>query len=362
MGKSSQSTIEINGKRYDARTGKLITPIRSQKVIKPAAASRVQRASVVQDIARTTPTPSRSIHKKLQRSSTLMRHAVKKPAPAPRARAVKTPVQPASVRKPALKPAPTAKVILHQDIQRQSRAKKIPQSTMVSKFGTLATDASKPATKQAVSKQLVPGRTAQLSVPAAPSTSRPYANPAQSVIENALRNATSHQQTFSPKKQLGIGKAKKSLRKKLATYGAGLLAALLLVGFIAYQNIPNITMRYASARAGINASLPGYRPAGFSLSPRIQYTPGQITLSFKSNSDDRSFSITQRETAWNSDALLSNYLASKPGQVQRYEDKGRTIFLYGDNSATWVSGGVWYDIDGNSQLNSDQLIRIATSL
>lgn len=357
MGKPSQSTIEINGKRYDARTGKLIATAHPKKTAVPAK-PQARRTPVMQDIARSAPRPSRSIHKQIQRSNTLMRHAVKKPVPSPVTRPAKAQTHTAAARRTP-KSAPAAKLILHHDIQRQARAQKVPQSTLVSKFGNISS--AKPAAHHPISSPTVKSRIAPLPVKAAPAISRPYASPAQSVLEKGLKNATSHKETYTPKKQRAA-RSKRSLRGKLATYGAGALAAVLLFGFIAYQNIPNISMRYAATRAGISASLPGYQPAGFALNNRIQYNPGQITLNFDSNSDDRSFSITQRETAWNSDALLSNYVAAKDGQVQKYEDKGRTIFLYGDNSATWVSGGVWYDINGNSQLNSDQLIRIATSL
>lgn len=359
VGKPSQSTIEINGKRYDARTGQLIAATRTKTSPKPAAA-RPRRTAVMQDIARSAPTSSRSIHKQTQRSNTLMRHAVKKPIPAPRSRPAKARANSTTVPR-SVKPIPSTKLILHHDVQRQARAKKVPQSALVSKFGS-SVPAKSAAQPHIISSPIVQSRIAPATAKSTSAVSKLPVAPTQSVLEKGLRNATSHKQTYKPKKKLATRRKKSTRTKKLATYGAGALAAILLIGFIAYQNIPNISMRYAATRAGVSASLPGYQPAGFALNSRIQYNPGQITLNFDSNSDDRSFSITQRETAWNSDALLSNYVSSKPGQVQKYEDKGRTIFLYGDNSATWVSGGVWYDIDGNSQLNSDQLIRIATSL
>lgn len=126
--------------------------------------------------------------------------------------------------------------------------------------------------------------------------------------------------------------------------------------------MPNISLRYAVARSGVAANLPGYQPAGFALNSRIKYNPGQVVLSYQSNSDDRNYTITQSESNWNSDTLMSNYVATKTEQPQRYEDKGRTIYLYGESNATLVSNGVWYDIKGDAKLTSDQLIRIATSL
>jgi hypothetical protein len=192
------------------------------------------------------------------------------------------------------------------------------------------------------------------SVPAA-TLARPM-SAAASILEKGLANAQSH---IQPLHQLAPARSKR--RRRLVSFAASSFAVLLLAGFITYQNIPNISMRYAASRAGVSARMPDYQPAGFSLNKKIQYTPGQITLSFRSNTDERSFTITQRESSWNSETLRTNYIAADM-PVQTFEDKGRTIYLYGDSNATWVNGGVWYEIKGDSLLNSDQLIRIATSM
>lgn len=143
---------------------------------------------------------------------------------------------------------------------------------------------------------------------------------------------------------------------------AGALAIVLLAGFFAYQNIPNISMRVAASRAGFSAKMPGYQPSGFALQGPINYKPGQISLSFKSNSDDRAFNVSQQVSGWNSEALADNYLAANNKEYQTYQDKGRTIYLYDNSRATWVSGGIWYEVDGNGILSSEQLIRVANSL
>jgi hypothetical protein len=178
----------------------------------------------------------------------------------------------------------------------------------------------------------------------------------QSILAKGLQDANSHLQ--KPVKS----HRKTSKRKRLMSLTAASLAMVLLAGFFAFQNVPNLTMRYAAARAGVRASLPGYQPSGFAFNDHIQYSPGAITISFKSNTDDRTFNITQKSSNWNSEALKNNYVATTGDSVQTYEDKGRTIYLYGDSNATWVNGGVWYNIEGASRLSSDQLIKIATSM
>lgn len=354
---TKQTTIEINGKKYDARTGKLIasasTASRTAKPTPIAAKPAARQKPVMQDIARPAAV-SKPARRPVQRSQTLMRSAVKRPAKPATIKATQakrvTDIAPVRPLPPTQKHAS-----LQEDVARAHRAQKIERSKLVSKFGNSKQTAAHPLPISPVTNRIE-------TMPVRPAPILKPHNPVESILERGLKSAQSHTNTFDKKTaKKSVSKAKKR-RSKLATYGAGVFAALLLGGFVAYQNIPNISMRYAANRAGIQATLPGYQPSGFALSNRIQYNPGQITVRFASNSDDREFTITQRETAWNSDALLSNYVSTKTDQVHKYEDKGRTIFLYGNNNATWVNGGVWYDIVGDSHLNSDQLIRIATSM
>ena len=352
MGKHFTS-IEINGKLYDARTGKLISG--SQAAHRPSEHTQKKASPQhVQDIAPRI-TSAKIPHRTLERSKTLMRHAVKRPAKsaAPKAAHAVSAVAPAITVFTDFK-RPTT--LSHStDADREIRAAKVKKSTLVRKFSDMSMPGGKTANTYPVQSMAVKP------VPAHAEPPR-HAHPkTQSVLEKGLKNAQSHTQeykTASSKKH----RSKAGRRARLASIGAGSLAVLLLVGFFGYQNIPNISMRYATTRAGVNATLPGYKPSGFALNNHIQYNPGQVTVKFKSNTDERAFTITQRESAWNSDTLRQNYVATAGAQVHTFEDKGRTIYLYGGSNATWVNGGVWYDIQGDAQLNSDQLIRIATSM
>jgi hypothetical protein len=185
----------------------------------------------------------------------------------------------------------------------------------------------------------------------------------EKLVTAALRNARSHEanQPFAkkPKKRLSH---KLGFKRHTANLAMGALAALLLVGFFVYQNVPNLSMRLASTRAGFNAQLPGYQPSGFSQEKLVSYSPGKITVNFHSNSDDRAFQLTQQVSNWNSQALADNYLAKNGKQYQTLESGGKTIYIYNGDSATWVNGGVWYQIEGQSSLSSDQILKIANSI
>lgn len=182
----------------------------------------------------------------------------------------------------------------------------------------------------------------------------------EKIFEKAIENANSH-------KEIPRSNHQKNHRTKIKTkrrtfrYASGAFAVVLLTGFVLYQNIPNLSMRIASSKAGFNASLPGYNPSGFALSGPVVYSPGKITVNFSSNSDDRNYSLTQQVSNWNSQALIDNYFVVNNREFQTYQEKGKTIFLYGDKNATWVSGGVWYQIQDADELSSDQILNIASS-
>lgn len=354
VGKTNQ-TIEINGKKYDAATGQRIisqqtSPANHHPAKKPVALSRTTKSA--EAVHRSPALSSHQTHKKTQKSQTLHRDGLRKPVPTKPVKASST-AHKVVPHKP--KPTLSSPLTKQLDIARVKRAEQIKRSNLVSKFGSDGARVQHPIEQPLQTRQVV-----NMEVRREPEPAKKLPlSPVQSVLESGLKNAQSHKQPMHNHKK---SKSKKSKKSKLLSYAAGAAAVMLLGGFIAYQNLPNATMRYASARSGITASLPGYQPAGFSLNRDIEYNPGQITLEFSSNSDDRQFSITQKETTWNSESLYKNYVTAKGSQTQKYEDKGRTIYLYGENNATWVNGGIWYDLNGDSQLNSDQLIRIATSM
>lgn len=353
MGKPKQSIIELNGKRYDVRTGQVIGGASVDTATKPArASSPAPKARVVADIKRSS-TQARGARRQAQRSQTLVRSGLKKPAAKAKAAAAKSRV--VSDIRPVKKAQSPIRLGAKSDAERQVRAQKIEQSRLVRKF-TDSSIKSKPVANK------LPVTLAPMSVQPAPAAALPAHKPislSNPIIERGLKNATSHTNTYkAPKKS----KAKRKKSGKLAVYGASALAAVLLVGVVALQNKPKFDVWYASSRSGVEAHVPGYLPAGFAMGD-LKYSQNQVEMSYQSNSDDRSFKITQTSSNLNSDSLR-NVLGASDGEgaPQTIENKGRTIYLYGDSSAAWVSNGVRYEIDGNSQLTTSQIIDIVSSL
>lgn len=368
---NTKTTIELNGTIYDAVTGKVIGGSSPQpQTPKPATATRT--AVNIDGFAKGTaanhakPQPkvkaapsSRQVSpakvRRPDRSKTLMRHAMSKPTIAPAKKPAESTPKASEASKKSL---PT-----QLNEERRNRAHTVAKSPSISRYGQRATA---PVPKKVVAHMPVQAPPKEAPVPSAPPMPATVAAATQSQsavsFTNAMAHARSHEQQAPARDKAHHRAAKKmGMSTKFASFGAAALAVLLLVGFIGYQNIPNFQMRMAAARAGFNASLP-VTPSGFSMSRNVQASPGQVVVSFRSNTDDRAFEITQKESDWTSESLLTNYVSANKYAYQTYEDKGRTIYLYNGNNATWVNGGVWYEIKGSSSLNSDQLVQIADSL
>lgn len=180
-------------------------------------------------------------------------------------------------------------------------------------------------------------------------------------IEESLRHASAHLQTFEDNLVRGSFLQRVGFKNKAANLASLSFAGLLLVGFFAYQNGPNIEMRVAATKSGVSAGLPGYKPAGYSTVKDIESDPGKVKVSFKSNTNDKKFTITQEASSWSSETLLNNHVLAAKTPFQTYQDEGKAVYIYNDSNATWVNGGIWYRIEGDASLTSDQLLRIANS-
>ncbi|MDP4038579.1 MAG: DUF4367 domain-containing protein [bacterium] len=162
-------------------------------------------------------------------------------------------------------------------------------------------------------------------------------------------------QTTSQSKS-GFGLRAKSLA--LTAVGVVILGA-----YIWQINYPSIALRVASARAGINVSLPDYMPSGWKLAGDIRSEPGKVSYDLMpSINKNQKIIITQARTDWDSQALAENYLSGKTKDYTALQSQGLTIYIYEDNQASWINHGSWYKIEGKSNLIQDQIIKIATSL
>lgn len=335
----SANTITLNGKVYDSTTG---TPVGSKTAHKATTEAKKPTAHKARAHH---PAAHKTAHK-VQKARTLMRHAVKKP--------VITAKESAIEEKPTSHSETVSLFLPQLSENRLKRAQEVHKSKLISRFGNFG------------SEPTFVKKSAHLPVKAHPSeavshydASQVYPEPErEDLFTSSLHKAVSHKQPASHPKH-HRAHHKKGSRTTLA---ASVVAIALLGGFFAYQNKPNMEFRVAAARSGVHATLPGYHPSGFAMRGPVEYAPGQLTIHYGSNSDSRNFSITQKVSNWNSSALLDNYVAKATTDYQTIEDHGRTIYLDNNGNATWVDGGVWYQIEGSSSLTNTQLLKIASSI
>lgn len=138
------------------------------------------------------------------------------------------------------------------------------------------------------------------------------------------------------------------------------LAVMLLGGYLTYLSIPNISIKVASARTGINAKYPNYQPNGYSLSGPIALSDDSISMKFAYASGNESYTIKQQKSSWDSSAV-KQFINSKNQNATITQANGLTIYSY-DSNAVWVNGGVLYTLEGNAPLSNNQIQRIATSM
>lgn len=363
-----QNIIEINGKLYDALSGRLLGDKIDNQTTTPhkTPAPSSHGGGAVDGFikrpvhrAHKNAAPSHTVHAKTTRSKTLMRHAVTKPAKHELDHANKNYTVHHHSDNTAIKRERPA----HIDHIRAGRASQITKSNLISKFGG-DMGITKRIAPLAVKPEPAHHKTAahSLSVPIDQISKQSVVPESANPFDLALQNSKSHTLPRTKKPSFRQRTARKlRISSHALTVAMGVFLTLFVGGLVAHQYIPELAIKMASTRAGVKANLPSYQPSGFSMNGPVQYGNGTVTINYASNSDERNFRIVQKSSDWNSQSLLENFVAAKD-TYQTIDDKGRTVFIYDDDNATWVSGGVWYQIEGESDLSSDQLRRIVSSL
>lgn len=150
--------------------------------------------------------------------------------------------------------------------------------------------------------------------------------------------------------------------RKFAIASVVAVVSFALLGYLVYLNMPNISVRVAAIQTGIERAYPSYIPMNYRLDGLVKEENGRITMNFKGN-DDKSFKLIEEKTAWDSAAVLTNYVKKNwGGEYSIAKGQGLTIYVAGSNAA-WVNGGVLYIIeDASGSLTSSDLHDIAVSL
>jgi hypothetical protein len=350
---SKTTTIVINGRLYDAVSGKPVTHSAPQPIKtvsqqgtarafsdigptqssaarpQPKADEQPTAVSHAKHEAREHHPVAQAIHRRVQKSETLYRKALKKPVAELPSASIDSTQLPG--RSPLIsKFGPN--ITIHPDLSKKARVEDDEPTPPPQLHPTVAKVMQRAATAPQLSgkelkEQLIKERLAEVG------------------------------DTPKKDKKRGLFARKPRLAAILSTT----LALLLLGGYLTYMNLPVISMQVAASRAGVNATFPNYRPDGYGLNGPITYAPGEVTINYKSTTNENNFKITQKPSNWDSQGLLDNYVMRQTENYLTFQESGVTVYTFG-NHAAWVNGGIVYTLDGNASLSSDQVLRLARSM
>lgn len=356
----NKNYIVLNGKHYDAVTGALITPSAptlpaKPKVHKPSVSSHATHSAhkpqAKKPVSRAHHTAPKKLaaHKPAQ-PKTLMRKVVKKPTHAKKTAVKKVYPVAKKTAGPVVAPKSSAANV---DSLRFRRAQQVNKSHKVTRF---ASPAKTPLPTKLTPIAIKPAPShghAHAKVQVAPQVNEP--TPAQkktAMLEKALVNAKSH--------ELPAHKPSKSHRRLLSSL-AGLGAILVIGSFVAYMNKPSVELQVASVKAGFQASMPSYSPSGYERAA-VKANDGKVAINFTSPNQQNGFTVTQESSGWDSQTLFDSITTDDTVSYQTVQSNGRTIYIYDNDKAAWVDGGILYRVSGDAKLNSDQIISLATSM
>lgn len=336
--------IDLNGQKYDAVSGKRLSPDSTKQIEPP---SQALEKSPVRHTANTKGLSVDGVARPISRNrmSRSKNHTFSDPADAKAA-------QPSS----------------EANTDKQSQ-KAISKSNAISKFGkqfTKKIDSFSPRLNDSSDKNPKNSKPSIRTFPPKFIPKPTEAAPQRKdhiIVERGLEMAQSHTQAAPPKDSKHARLSRKlHIRQKMIAPSAAVLAFAVIGGIFAYNKVPDVALHVAAQRTGVRASMPSYSPNGFKLKQPIHYNDDEINIEYSSNSDDRSFKVTQKASSWDSRTLLENFIETTQSQYQTLQVKGRTIYTYNNGDAAWVDGGTMYKIEGNSNLSSDQLLKIINSL
>jgi hypothetical protein len=258
--------------------------------------------------------------------------------------------------------------------QREIRAKTTAKHNQVEHFGDPAAAPSKPK-PQIVHGEVIrrhPGHSNLSSGPSPSSTAVALPSMITSashqklerMLDEALTKADSHKQALRYHAARHFWQRPGFMGRR-----AGLKIALILIivlgisGLLAWQKVPQLSIKVAGVRTHVDASIPAYRPSGYSLITPASINNGAVLLKYQDSADTtQGYNIAQKSSNLAS-LSLAQTVVPHGAQVQTTQVSGNTVYIYGaNNNAAWVNNGVLYTISDHARLSSDEIIKIVQGL
>ena len=328
--------IIINGKKYDAITGELLSAPKNNCSIKN------------KDISK--------IHNNLQRSSTLNRKYVTVPKR-----------QGVSLHQDEMISQFKRRHDYQEAMLRAREAKETQQDRiLISRFSKNSKIIS-PISKEQIKEveKIAPfeehplAKKANEELRAKKAQKQEISN--QEVKEFAISQAIKKSREES-KKSRGIHRKSFFARKKFISFSMGFAVAIFGVGYLTYINLPDIASRITAFQSGMAVETPAYIASGYS--PKgLAYFDGK-NVNFEYKKGDSNYKVQQSQSGWDSSALLQNYVIKRWSEdYSTTYSNGLTIYSNRRGESVWVNNGKLYKVEASGNKISDEEIRkIATSL
>jgi hypothetical protein len=415
----TKKTIEVNGKSYDAVTGVLVkhghtaqarrgqnidgffrsrttitptlkTPPNSDRITvlaAPAPAPKphkqpargvnhakrhVPQTSKTVDIRvrsgvqhsqkltvhRTPVTPNHTKSVKPQTSQTLMRAAVKRPAPSFHKQAqTKGTLQHAV---PSL--IVPKKSVASVDESRLVRAQQVKRSPLVAHHTNPQVSKVLPQYGPLAVTPLPANPNPQSPVPGTAPAPQPHNKPDEppkptDIFEHALANANHFVDLQAHKMRY-----RKKARRHVTSMAAGTLALLVIAGFAFYQNSAGLQFKVASFHAGVATHMPNLKAAGFAYDG-AKADGDTLVVGFSSPSGN--YRLSQQATNLSEQDVINDLSATDASGHPDYTTVhagSTTVYRFGANDATWVQDGTWYTVNGTGSLTDQQVTSLVDNI
>ncbi len=342
------SIIEINGNRYDAVSGRLIGVVKkaARQAIKPTQGLSID--GFTRRAAKAGSHAKRAVHELKRRpehSKTLMRGTLKKPARAKSEDKIKF---------RGLSP----------DHARADRARRVPQSSKVQRFGLLPFSRNSEAKTGEVIKPSagLPIRSSMALSATLPSvmTSASH-HKLERLLDYALAHADAHKKSLDESTRAQrkfFGRVPRWLGISLL-----ILIALAVTAFVVWRQVPAASFKLAATKAHLNASMP--TPiSGYKIG-LITSTENAVITTIQSIADSsKKYTVTEQasnQPAASLAASAATGTAGHPSQVQTVQDQDKTYVLSQDknkSTAACTKGTNTVSVEG-ADLNVAQLLEAA---
>ena len=167
------------------------------------------------------------------------------------------------------------------------------------------------------------------------------------LLDLALARADAHKQSRR-KKHSGAAKLLGILPRWLNVFLIFVIV-ISLIGFIAWNEIPALSMRLAASKAHVDSSIPNL--PGYIVASPAKEKDGVVTIQLKAEADpSNTVTVTKKAVGATDPAVLSEKSCPNDNQIQTFSQNGATSFICGQtNKAVGVSNGVMTEIKPNGE-------------